>query len=98
MDGRSKFLKHCSSATITAIAIIYLDDGIVAVKGKDAAIEESSHIKYELEAAGFMINIEKSMWDLCNCLEWLGFQIDLCEGELKYHNVNLTNLEFNFVK
>ena len=37
-------------------AIIYLDDGIVAVKGKKAAKEESQQVKHELESAGFVIN------------------------------------------
>ena len=49
-------------------AVIYLDDGIVAVKGKDAAIEESRHVKHDLESAGFVIHIEKSIWDPCNHL------------------------------
>ena len=64
-------------------AIIYLDDGIVAVKGKDQAVEESRQVKWDLESAGFILNIEKSVWELHNRLEWLGFQIDLCEGEFK---------------
>ena len=49
-------------------AVIYLDDGIVAVKGKDAAIEESRHVKHDLKSAGFVIHIEKSIWDPCNHL------------------------------
>ena len=61
-------------------AIVYLDDGIVAVKGKDMALEEGKHVKQDLESAGFVINTEKSVWDPCNHLEWLGFQIDLNKG------------------
>ena len=76
MRGRNT----CSSLILSQVT---LDDGIVAVKGKDAAIEESSHVKYELEATGFVINIEKSLWESFNCLEWVEFQIDLCNGEFK---------------
>ena len=64
-------------------AIIYLDDGIVAVKGKDQAVEESRQVKWDLESAGFILNIEKSVWVPRNHLEWLGFQINLCECEFK---------------
>ena len=36
-------------------AIVYLDDSIVAVKGKREALEESQRVKKELESAGFVI-------------------------------------------
>ena len=62
-------------------AIVYLDDGIVAVKGEQEVIEESAQVKHELESAGFIINIEKSKWELCHTIEWLGFQINLAKGE-----------------
>ena len=74
-------------------AIIYLDDGIVAVKGKDVATGESKHVKHDLESAGFVINIEKSRWEPCNHLEWLGFQIDLCRGEFKVPQYQLDKLK-----
>ena len=74
-------------------AIIYLDDGIVAVKGKDMALEESRHVKQDLESAGFVINMEKSVWDACNHLEWLGFQIDLSKGEFKVPQYKLDRLK-----
>ena len=74
-------------------AIIYLDDGIVAIKGKDMALEESRHVKQDLESAGFVINMEKSIWDPCNHLEWLGFQIDLSKGEFKVPQYKLNRLK-----
>ena len=40
-------------------AIIYLDDGTVAVRGNDRAINESVIVKSDLENAGFVINVEK---------------------------------------
>ena len=60
-------------------AIVYLDDGIIVVKGEQAA--ESAQVKHELESAGFIINIDKSKWEPCHTIEWLGFQIDLAKGE-----------------
>ena len=40
-------------------AIVYLDDGIVAVKGKQEALVESARVKRDIENAGFIINAEK---------------------------------------
>ena len=44
-------------------AIIYLDDGIVAVKGKAEATVESAKVKQDLESAGLIVNIEKCVWE-----------------------------------
>ena len=61
-------------------AIIYLDDGIVAVKGKERAIRESALVKSDLEHAGFVVNIQKSQWEPSHVVEWLGLIIDLSKG------------------
>ena len=66
--------------------IIYLDDGIVAVHGKERAIRESASVKRHLESAGFVINIEKSQWDPSHSMEWLGFLINLSKGEFSVPN------------
>ena len=39
--------------------IIYLDDGIIAVKGEVEANIESRKVKQDLEKAGFIVNTEK---------------------------------------
>ena len=56
-------------------AIIYLDDGIVAVHGKDRATSESVLVKSNLENASFVINVEKKPMGppptLLNCLDLL---------------------------
>ena len=62
-------------------AIVYLDDGIIAVKGEQKASDESSLVKHELEEAGFVVNQEKSHWIPTKSMEWLGFNIDLANGE-----------------
>ena len=40
-------------------AIVYLDDGIIAVKGEAAALEAISQVKQDLQSAGFVTNTEK---------------------------------------
>ena len=72
---------------------MYLDDGILAVKGRDMALEESARVRHELECAGFVINAEKSHWEPSNVMEWLGFRIDLCEGEFKVPDRKLAKLK-----
>ena len=74
-------------------AIVYLDDGIIAVKGETAALEASSRVKQDLESAGFVTNTEKSIWVPSQELEWLGFQIDLHKGEFKVPQVKLEKLK-----
>ena len=56
-------------------AIIYLDDGIVAVQGLERALHESVLVKGDLEKAGLVVNVEKTNWMPSNNIEWLlGFQ------------------------
>ena len=42
-------------------AIVYLDDGIIAVKGKPRALNESTQVQCDLQHAGFVVNVEKSV-------------------------------------
>ena len=44
-------------------AIIYLDDGIFAVRGRNEAKLESMRVRQDLEKAGFVANVEKCMWE-----------------------------------
>ena len=43
-------------------SLMYLDDGIVAVKGKECAERTSVWVKNSLQCAGFVINDAKSVW------------------------------------
>ena len=61
-------------------AILYLDDGIVSVKGQQQAADASAQVKADLENAGFIINAEKSIWAPSQAVEWLGFHVDLNKG------------------
>ena len=61
-------------------AILYLDDGIVSVKGEQQARNASVQVKTNIENASFIINTEKSIWDPSQAVEWLGFHIDLGKG------------------
>ena len=57
--------------------MIYLDDGVVAVQGKDAADAASKRVRNNLGRAGLVENTERSNWVSAQCLTWLGFIIAL---------------------
>ena len=70
--------------------IIYLDDGIIAVKGKvEATVEES---------AGLIVNIEKCVWEPSCKIEWLGFYIDLALGEFSVPTGKISTLKAKLSK
>jgi len=73
-------------------AIIYLDDGIVSVKGEQQAIEASAGVRSDLEKAGFVVNLEKSMWVPSHAMEWLDFQINLDSGTFSVAPVKIEAL------
>ena len=73
--------------------IIYLDDGIVSVKGKHQSREASAQIRDDLEKAGFIVNTEKSSWVPSQIIDWLDFRIDLAEGMFSVPPENLEALK-----
>ena len=57
--------------------VLYLDDGIVAVKGKENTNQESIQVQLDLAKAGLIANNAKSQWVLVKKLTWHRFQIEL---------------------
>jgi len=62
--------------------ILYLDDGVLAVSGKQAALEASGKVRQDLRKAGLVENISKSNWHPSQRLTWLGFDLDLEVGQI----------------
>ena len=83
-------VKHWRSRGLRAI--VYIDDGVVAVKGKDNASIESEHVQKDLLNAGWVVNIEKSQWVPVKCITWLGFELDMDRGQLRVPERKLTAL------
>ena len=61
---------------------LFLDDGIGIEKCYEKAITNSNYVKSSLQQAGFVLNIEKSIWEPCKHLTWLGITIDLHKNKL----------------
>ena len=60
--------------------IIHLDDGIVAVQGREATEGATAKVQSELRQAGLVEHPKKCNWTPVQCLMWLGFNIDLEKG------------------
>ena len=55
----------------------FLDDGLCAVSGAQAAQEVSQFVKSTIDKAGFIAHPEKSIWQPTQWLMWLGFVVDV---------------------
>ena len=72
--------------------VLYLDEGIVAVKGKKNADQESSPVIQDLTKAGLIANDAKLQWTPVKKLTWLGFEIEIERGILSVLEQKLRNL------
>ena len=72
--------------------VLYLDDGIVAVRGKESADRESYQVRQDLAKAGLIANEAKSQWTPVKKLIWLGFEIEIEGGVLSVPEQKLENL------
>ena len=78
--------------------VLYLDDGIVAIKGKENAEHESRQVQLDLSKAGLIANNVKSQWVPVKKLTWLGFQIEIEEGKLSVPEQKLMKLVSQLTK
>ena len=60
--------------------IVYVDDGIVAIKGKDKAVAASQQVQKDLLLAGWVVSVKKSQWEPDRSIRWFGFGLDLEQG------------------
>ena len=61
-------------------ALLYLDDGILAVKGMKQAEVASHQVREDLVKAGLVKHTEKCSWVPSQQTKWLGFKLDLQQG------------------
>ena len=84
-------IRHWRSQGIRAI--VYIDDGIIAVEGEVQAQQVSSMVQADLEKAGFITNIQKCNWVPSKCTSWLGFDINLDVGKLTVPERKIISLQ-----
>ena len=72
-------------------ALLYLDDGIVAVSGEEAAKLASLQVREDLAKAGLIEHSAKCIWEPTLKLKWLGFNIDLDIGQFWCQYLHITD-------
>ena len=58
----------------------------------EEAIRVSSETKPDLISSGFVPNVQKSIWDPVQKIEWLGFEIDLKDGLFTVPNRRIVSI------
>ena len=74
-------------------ALLYLDDGIVAVSGEEAAKLASLQVRENLAKAGLTEHSAKCIWEPTLKLKWLGFDLDLDIGQISVPKEKLCALK-----
>ena len=62
--------------------VVFLDDGLGYADSFQKANKHSAEVKVDLINAGFVPNVQKSVWNPVSETEWLGFVINLSDGLL----------------
>ena len=72
--------------------VMYLDDGLGAASGLGAVCMGSALVRSTLDNAGFSWHPTKSVWAPTQCLVWLGFMINLAEGQIQVPESKIVSL------
>ena len=62
---------------------IFLDDGWGIEKDRQVCSTVAAAVKADLDKAGFVSNDEKSVWEPCQRLDWLGITWDSARGTIE---------------
>ena len=73
--------------------VMYIDDGIIMLEGRGRAERESRYIRGSLEAAGLVVNEEKSNWEPRQYGKLLGFELDTAAGRISVPQGKIENLK-----
>ena len=78
-------------------ALLYLDDGIVAVKGKQQAEEASHKVRQDLVKVGLVEHTAKCSWVPSQQARWLGFNLDLQQGVISVPEEKIAALKLQLI-
>lgn len=71
-------VKHWRSQGIHSV--LYLDDGLDAERSEASSSASSNIIRSDLASAGFLANVDKSVWDPVQVITWLGIVWNGAQG------------------
>ena len=75
---------------------VYLDDGARVCDTFEKCIDQAKQVKTDLQSAGFIINNDKSVWVLCQCLVRLGLLLNLIKVVLEIPENRLLKVEMPY--
>ena len=64
------------------LMVVYIDDILLMAETKEKARDQASGLIYLLQCLGFTVNMEKTVLEPGQCLEFLGFMVDTTRMEL----------------
>ena len=73
--------------------VVYLDDGAGVCDTFDKCTKQAKQVKCDIQAAGFIINNDKSVWVPCQGLGWLGSFWNLIRGVIEIPEARLIEVE-----
>ena len=71
--------------------VVFLDDGWCVNANYERTLHDADFILDMLRKAGFVVNLEKSVFIPTQCLEWLGLVWDLKSGVLRVSDKRIQN-------
>lgn len=83
-------VKYWRSAGIHII--VYLDDGW-GIESVRLCKSVSDRVRLDLARAGFVVNNEKSIWEPCLIMDWLGFVWNMETGSVELSSVKFDKLK-----
>lgn len=69
--------------------VVYLDDGLDVEPSEALSSTNSNIIKSELASAGFLVNMDKCVWDPVQVITWLGIVWDGVQGVISITETRL---------
>ena len=88
----SLFVYEAVSTICRSLAcVLFLDDGAGWEHTYDAACSVSASVRQDLISAGVVPNVEKSVWDPVQILEWLGLIWNFAEGYIAISQSRITD-------
>ena len=72
--------------------VMFLDDGWCVAKNADTLRSQSTAVKNDLIAAGFVPNVDKSHWEPSQSIVWLGMNWDGLNGRISISDKRITDI------
>ena len=73
--------------------VVYFDDDIMVIEGLEQALATSCSVQVDMANAGFVIDTGNLQLEPVISAAWLGFNINLAQGQIQEHDIKLQALK-----